>query len=100
MKINLILGLFILFTSNVFAIDFKGKLLEAAKDKKNQDQAKEIAKKGMDYIKSDKKEEVKSEVVPAPAPTLAPTPVVEKEKVAKVRKKTKKKKKIKETKTP
>ncbi|MDD4976361.1 MAG: hypothetical protein PHY93_18525 [Bacteriovorax sp.] len=74
MKIILVLGFFILVNANVFAFDFKGKLLEAAKDKKVQEQAKEIAQKGMEYIKGDKKDEVKTDVVPAP---VTP-PVVEK----------------------
>lgn len=74
MKIILILGFYILVNGNVFAFDFKGKLLEAAKDKKVQEQAKEIAQKGIEYIKGDKKDEVKAEVVPVP---VTP-PVVEK----------------------
>ena len=89
MKIILILGLMILANSDVFALDFKGKLLEAVKDKKNQEQAKEIAQKGIEYIKGDKKAGVKPEEVPAP---VAP-PVVEK-----TVKKTKHKKTV--TKTP
>lgn len=89
MKIIVLIGLLSLTTSNLMASDFKEKLMNAAKDKKNQEQAKEIAQKGIEYIKADKKEEPKSEIAPAPVAPITekvtpPAPIK--------KKKTKKKK--------
>jgi outer membrane biosynthesis protein TonB len=64
----------ITLVSSAFASDFSDKLLTAAKDKKNQEQAKEIAKKGVEYIKGEKKAEVKPEPTPEVASTPAPAP--------------------------
>jgi hypothetical protein len=90
MKIIVLLGFVLVTASSAFALDMKETLLNAAKDKKNQEQAKEIAQKGVEYIKA--KVETKPEVTPVPAPA----PVVEKsapaDKKAKAKKKAKKKK--------
>ena len=85
-----LLSLLSLAGGSVSASDFKDKLLNAAKDKKNQEQAKEVAQKGIEYIKGEKKEEAKPEVAPVPAPA----PVAEKDaKSSKTSKKKTKKKK-------
>lgn len=96
MKKILILSFLILANGDAFALDLKGKLLEAAKDKKNQEKAKEIAQKGVDYIKGDKKAEVKSEEVPVPAAS----PVDEKKAKKTKHKKKAKNKKPEEVKIP
>jgi len=59
--------------SQVDASDFREKLISAAKDKKNQEQAKELALKGIEYIKNEQKIELKPEVATAPVPAPAPT---------------------------
>lgn len=92
MKMIALIGLLTLSATSAFALDFKDKLMEAAKDKKNQEEAKEIAKKGMEYIKSEKKEAPKVEVAPvaAPAPEQAAVPApVKKKKAKKAKKKSK-----------
>lgn len=98
MKLIALIGLLSL-TSGASASDFKEKLMNAAKDKKNQEQAKEIAQKGIEYLKSDKKEEPKAEVVSAPAPVTekdikpAKSTKTTKKKAKKIAKKIAKKKK-------
>jgi outer membrane biosynthesis protein TonB len=83
MKLIIFLSVFSLLNS-VVASDFSDKLLTAAKDKKNQEQAKEIAKKGVEYIKGEKKAEVKPEPTPevtgTPAPPPSDKPIVKKAK--------------------
>ena len=86
MKTILSLSLLTLMSTRTFALDLKGKLIEAAKDKKNQEIAKEYAQKGVDYIKGDKKEEVKAEVKAEVAPVSA-TPPVEEKTAKKIKKK-------------
>jgi hypothetical protein len=88
MKLIIFISVFSLLTS-VFASDFSDKLLTAAKDKKNQEQAKEIAKKGVEYIKGEKKAEVKPE--PTPEVTGTPAPPPSDKQIAKKAKKKKKK---------
>jgi hypothetical protein len=67
MKITIVMSLLFLVVTNSYAIDLKGKIIEAAKDKENQAVAKEYAEKAIEYIKKDKTEEVKAaEVTPAP----------------------------------
>lgn len=84
--------------SNAYASDLSDKLMAAAKDKKNQEQAKEIAKKGMEYIKGEKKDEVKPEAKPEVTPVPAPAPT--NETIAKTKdQKKKKSKKLKNKKT-
>lgn len=67
MKLIALMGLLSLASVAVSASDFKEKLMNAAKDKKNQEQAKEIAQKGIEYLKGEKKEEPKAEVAPEPS---------------------------------
>ena len=70
---KLFMGIFlIVITSNAFA-DMKETLMKAAQDKKNQEQAMELAKKGMAYVKGDKKEAPKAEASQTVAP-VTPTP--------------------------
>ncbi len=74
----------LVISSHAFAIDLKGKIIEAAKDKENQEMAKEYAQKAIDYIKKDKNEEVKA----TPEPT---TPAANDIKESKSKKTVKKK---------
>ncbi len=79
-----ILFMILVFAFNAHAIDFKEKLIEAAKDKENQEKAKEVAKQAVEYIKEKtaNKEEVKIEPTKAPVPE-APKKVVTKKKAKK-----------------
>lgn len=63
---KLISGLFLtLITSNAMAeMNLKETLLKAAQDKKNQEQAMELAKKGMEHFKGGKKAEQVAEAKP------------------------------------
>jgi hypothetical protein len=91
MKLILSIGIVVLASTSVFALDLKESIITAAKDKKNQEQAKEIAQKGIDYIKEQKqaKTEVKAEPVVAPA-VVAAVPEKEVKPKAKKKRKTKK----------
>jgi len=57
---------------NFYVIYLKEKLIEAAKDKENQEKAKEIAKQGIEYIKEKaaSKEEVKADPAPVASPAV------------------------------
>lgn len=87
MKLIALISLLGLFATSTFALDLKDKLMEAAKDKKNQEQAKEIAQKGMEYIKSEKKEEPKAEVAPVVTSEKVAVPAPAKNKKVKKAKK-------------
>jgi hypothetical protein len=90
MKIFLLSSaLFLSFAT--FASDMKERFLAAAKDKKNQEQAKEIAQKGVDYIKEQNANKVEVKAEPAPvAVTPEPAPAPVSEKVVRPKTKTKK----------
>ena len=67
MKLIVLFGTLCLGTS-VFSLDLKESFIKAAKDKNNQDQAQEIAKKGVDFIKE------KNNGTPETVPVVSPTP--------------------------
>jgi hypothetical protein len=96
MKNILILSFLVLAATNAFALDLKGKIIEAAKDKENQKKAIEYAQKGVEYIKGDKKEEVKEEVSSAPIASSVSEKAPSKSKTIK-KTKTKKTKEVKNT---
>lgn len=66
MNVFTFLCLMYLVTSPSYALDLKGKVMEAAKDKENQALAKEYAEKAIEYIKKDNEENKPAEVTPAP----------------------------------
>jgi hypothetical protein len=54
--------LLLTLTVNAWAFDFKGLVDKVSKDKKMQEDAKELAKKGYEYLKGEeKKEDTKKE---------------------------------------
>lgn len=79
---KLITGLFlaIIATNALAEMTMKETLLKAAQDKKNQEQAMELAKKGMQYLKDDKKTEVKEEAKPIEQKTAVAKTVKKKSK--------------------
>lgn len=63
MKLIALLGLVLLSFSSFAGLDVKEFIEKAAKDKKMQEQAKDIAKKGLEYIQGNKEEVKKEEKV-------------------------------------